>query len=110
LISQVLTYTAGYLGIRYNTVLTIINLPSLSSVVGYLLIAGNPRLTRAQLPKLTFVGSVLLFCENHASFVIPSGPPDAPFGGLQVTGQYKDTDNCNLESGTAACGTLEKCP
>jgi hypothetical protein len=108
--SSLLTYAGENLVISSNAVLATIILPSLSTVTGYLSIVSNPSLTLAHLPKLTFIGDRIFFLENNAAFRIPSGPPDAPTGGLVVTGSLKGTNNCHLNQGSTTGGPYETCP
>jgi hypothetical protein len=105
-----LTYAAGHFEIISNAFLTTIYLPSLSSVIGFLSIQSNPLLTFAHLPRLTLITDRIFFCQNHASFVVPFQPPDAPVGGLVVTGSRKGTGNCRILPGSTACSTLTTCP
>ena len=131
--SILLQYAAGYLWIRSHSALTRIDLPSLSAVGGYLHINGNSALTRielpslssvgglmsiiingmltfAHLPKLTYISGFIGFCSNHASFRIPDGPPNAPEGGLVVTGPIKGQVQCPLsKQGDGSCA-LTTCP
>jgi hypothetical protein len=103
-----LTYTQS-LTISNNAVLATINLSSLSTLVGSLTIYVNPSLTHASLPKLTYIASIIFICQNNADFVIPSGPPDAPTGGLVVTGPLKNTESCYFQQGADTCTTVT-CP
>jgi hypothetical protein len=105
-----LTHIGGSLGIYTHNVLTTINLPSLSAMSGDLYIFDNPSLTFAHLPKLTFIEFSIGICQNNAAFRIPSGPPDAPTGGLVVTGQYKGTPSCRLQDGASPCASRTTCP
>jgi hypothetical protein len=105
-----LTYTEGHTVIINNAVLARINFPELSTVVRSLNIYSNPFLTFANLPQLTFIGATLGFCQNNAVFRIPSGPPNAPTGGLVVTGSYKGQPwSCWYQQGSGAC-TGAYCP
>jgi hypothetical protein len=79
-------------------------------VVKSLVILDNPFLTFTHLPKLTFIGDAIFICANNADFVIPSGPPDAPAGGLVVTGSLKNTDNCFYQQGAVDCSSFVTCP
>jgi hypothetical protein len=97
------------LDIYTNAVLATISLPSLSAVIATLRINQNPSLTLAQLPVLTFLGDRISICVNNAAFLIPSSPPNAPTGGLVVTGSNKGTSNCVLSQGSAIC-TSTRCP
>jgi hypothetical protein len=79
-------------------------------VVESLFILTNPSLTFAHLPKLTFIGDRIFICVNNADFVIPSGPPDAPTGGLVVTGSFKNTESCLYQHGAVDCSSFVTCP
>jgi hypothetical protein len=103
------TLSGSYLSIRINNALATINLPSLSILTGYLEIRDSPSLTFVSLSKLTFIGVQILICLNNAAFTIPSGPPNAPTGGLVVTGSLKGTKNCYLQQGSGTC-SLVTCP
>jgi hypothetical protein len=96
------------LAIHTNAVLATINLPSLSSVAGELHIRSNPSLTFAHLPKLTFIGWTIHICQNNGAFLIPSGPPDAPAGGL-TSNQYKYYPHCDFQQGAGTCSRVT-CP
>jgi hypothetical protein len=98
-----LSYVGGYLQVAMNPVLVYASFPSLTAVVGFLSIRFNPALTYASLPKLTHISEAILFCQNHADFRIPSGPPDAPTGGLVVTGQLKGANSCFFQQGAGTC-------
>jgi hypothetical protein len=98
----------GFLSFRVNSALTTLNLPSLSIVTESLAIFDNPLLTYASLPKTTFIGSFMTICANSAFFTIPSSP-NAPAGGLVVSGVYKNQVMCNLQQGDMAC-SLVSCP
>jgi hypothetical protein len=101
----------GLLNIKGHADLTRVDFPSLRSVAGYLLIHTNTKLTYASLPQLTFIGKQLYFCGNHPSFLIPTGPPNAPQGGLAVTGQFKGMDVCWIRNGNGACSLpYDVCP
>jgi hypothetical protein len=97
-----------YLAIQTNVVLATIILQSLSSIKGTFVLRFNPLLTLLHLPMLTFISEYMNICMNNAVFVIPTGLPNAPIGGLVVTGSYKGTYNCKFQSGTV-CSTV-KCP
>jgi hypothetical protein len=105
-----LTYALGWLYITENTDLGTINLPNLSGVGASLSISINPSLTVVRLPKLTYLATTFFFCENHISFVVPTGPPNAPSGGFKVTGQWKGQMNCIISNGATECVTLNICP
>jgi hypothetical protein len=107
---SLLTYTDGHLFIFANTALTTIALPSLSTVVGGFDISYNAALTFAHLPKLTYIGTTIGICSNNAAFLIPSGPPDAPTGGLVVSGTNKGQKICHYQQGSGPCGGVETCP
>jgi hypothetical protein len=77
-------------------------------VVGYLSIRFNPSLTFASLPKLTYISQNIYICKNNAAFRIPSGPPDAPTGGLTSAG-LKGTTLCYFQQGASTCSTVT-CP
>jgi hypothetical protein len=100
----------SYIQIRTNNLLARIDLPDLSVVNSDLGVYSNPALTFVSLPKLTFIGGIIQFCENHADFRIPSGPPDAPLGGLVVSGSKKNQMQCYRKSGSALCGAPTICP
>jgi hypothetical protein len=101
--ASLLTYMGGHLLIQSNTALATIILPSLSAVVRDLRIQTNAALTFAHLPKLTFIGGWVRICSNNAAFLIPSNPPNAPAGGLVVTGGSKGQSNCYLQQGSSTC-------
>ena len=106
-----LTSVGEHLYINTNTALTRIDFPSLGAVGGNLFMYSNSMLTDLHLPKLIKIVSYIYFCQNHASFRIPSGPPDAPSGGLVVTGQYKGRNSCYLQQGAGLCSGLNViCP
>jgi hypothetical protein len=110
-VSALLTLANGYLYLQSNSVLATIHLPALSAVRGYLSIQSHPFLTLVHLPKLTFIGDRLFFCENNAAFRIPSGPPDAPTGGLVVTSSHKNQAQCYVQQGSDFCnGAYVTCP
>jgi hypothetical protein len=46
------------------------------------------------LPLLTYIDEIINICQNNADLVVPSGPPNAPTGGLVVSGQFKRTQVC----------------
>jgi hypothetical protein len=98
-----LSTVLGDLSIDTNAVLATISLPSLSIVIEILSIRFNPSLTLASFPQLTFIGEKIHICANNAAFRIPNGPPDAPTGGLVITGPSKGTINCSLQEGNATC-------
>jgi hypothetical protein len=102
-----LTYIRGYLHIENNAVLAV-NLPSLSTVAGFLAILGNPSLTFASLPNLTLIELNIAICANNDAFRIPSGPPDAPNGGLTSAGA-KDQPECYFQQGNGTCSFVT-CP
>jgi hypothetical protein len=99
----------GSLIIVNNTVLASIYLPSLSAVVEYFQILNNPSLTFTHLPRLTFIGGFIAICLNSPAFLIPSGPPNAPTGGLVVTGQFKGQPQCHYQQGSNVCSSLVTC-
>jgi hypothetical protein len=108
--SSLLTYINGYLDINSNTRLATVLLPSLAVVGDDFTFLYNPALTLAQFPSLTFIGNRILFCSNNAAFRIPSGPPNAPTGGLVVTGAAKGRLSCFLQQGSGECGQPVICP
>jgi hypothetical protein len=105
-----MSFVAGALDIFSNAVLPTIGLPSLSVVISWLAIYSNPSLTLLSLPKLTHIGDHIRFCINNAVFTIPSGPPNAPTGGLVVINSQKGNEKCFLQQGAAACGPPVTCP
>jgi hypothetical protein len=104
-----LTYMGGSLNIYSNVALTTISLPSLSTVVVFLQIYSSPSLTFASLPKLTFIGTSIGICQNNAAFRVPSGPPDAPTGGLTSAGR-KGQNACSFQHGASTCSESDTCP
>jgi hypothetical protein len=60
------------------------------------------------LPKLTFISQDIRICQNNADFVIPSGQPNAPVGGL-TSFAYKGDGFCWFQQGAATCD-LDICP
>jgi hypothetical protein len=93
-----------------STTATHVSLPSLTHVGNAMTFLLNSALTSVHLPKLTFLGFTITFCQNHASFVIPSGLPDAPTGGLVVTGPFNGRSFCYLKQGASPCSTTDACP
>jgi hypothetical protein len=95
----------GSLVIYNNAFLATIHMSSLSTVRNDLNLVSNPSLTFASLPKLTYIGTNIRICENNAAFPIPSGPPDAPIGGL--TSFYSKGFNvCQIQQGSGACANV----
>ena len=104
-----LTYSHG-LFIVSNAKLTRIDFPVLSLLDAELEVQSNAKLTYTHLPKLTYISGFIRFCINSATFVIPTGTPNAPSGGLKVTGALKGTLQCTLKSGAGACSPVVACP
>jgi hypothetical protein len=105
-----LTWVNGYFDIRYHDALTVASFPALSRITDTLYVETNPAFTYLNVPKLTYIGGWMDFCENNAAFRIPSGPPNAPTGGLKVTGSRKGTEFCFLMQGDGVCNINSICP
>ena len=105
-----LAFVGTALIVAANPTLTRFDVPSLSIVGGYLNFNTNAMLTLASLPKLTYINDRLLFCANNPAFMIPSGPPNAPAGGLVVSGANKNRPACFLFQGAQPCTGTENCP
>jgi hypothetical protein len=67
-------------------------------------------LTVVHLPKLTYIATTLDICDSHASFIVPAGPPNAPEGGLRVSGPLKGKESCSIQQGAVTCSFLTVCP
>jgi hypothetical protein len=106
----VYTTANSLLAFNTNSALTEVLLPSLSTVKGYFQLRDNTALTYVNVPKLTYIGDYIVLCQNSPAFSIPSGQPNAPAGGLVVTGAKKGTVNCVLQQGTGSCDTYVTCP
>jgi hypothetical protein len=93
-----------------NTVQTMVTFPLLAVLKGGIDLFDIPALTYANLPKLTYIGEVIYICENNTTFRIPSAPPNAPSGGLKITGPSADLSTCFLKQGTGVCSGPTACP
>jgi hypothetical protein len=104
-----MTRVNGYLHFHGNLALLSIDLSALVHVSLALSVQSNPALTFFSAPVLAFIGDRLFFCQNSPMFEIPT-VPNAPLGGLQVSGLLKGTSSCILKQGDQACQGLDLCP
>jgi hypothetical protein len=105
------TQSGGGFSFSNNVKLTLINLPAYARNLGELRFDANTILTYINVPVLTYIYDQIFICANHANLVYPTGPPNAPSGGLKVQGPKKGTLACYLRSGATACtGTYAICP
>jgi hypothetical protein len=101
---------SGIMEITNNAVLTLINAPKLDVVLMRLVVSQNPLLTYLNVPLLDSIGDYIKICENGVGFLVPTGSPNAPSGGLDVTGTKSGTRACQMANGTGTCGTMVNCP
>jgi hypothetical protein len=97
-----LQYVGEGFQLSSNTNVARLNLPSLTVLISSLGIYTNSMLTLMNVPLLTYIGGTIQTCESNAAFTLPQ-PPNAPAGGLVVTGTYKNMANCRMFSGTTYC-------
>jgi hypothetical protein len=103
-----LTTVNGYLDVYDNPGLLTLDLPLLSVLNGDLRVRRNVELSLFNVPILTLIDGIIYICENKSGFVLPSGPPYVPAGGLVVTGALKNTPSCQLDP--TSCSTMTVCP
>jgi hypothetical protein len=95
-----LTVVNGDFYITANPRITLISLPVLSSVQGYFYTAVNAQLAQLSIPRLSAVLEEIGFCQNAASFVLPTNITSITKVGKSV---------CNLQAGNRACANV-RCP
>jgi hypothetical protein len=100
----------GLIALLSNQFVGSFSFASLSIVNGKLSLSDNLSLTYVYLPKLTYINGAIVICGNNEAFMVPSGPPNAPSGGLLVTGADKGKPLCRLQDGASSCLSMDETP